>query len=304
MIIGHWRSGTTHLHNLLLQDQKFGSIPLIACLLPDGYRYFGGLFRLIGRNRIPTSRPMDNVPTGVDEPMSEDFAMAGTSDLSHYTGYYFPRRLEETFCRSVLFEGCSQNEIDRWGRNYIYALKKAAMMNGGRRLVLKNPPNTGRLPAILDLYPDAKFIHVARNPFVVHKSSLKLQESFIKRFGLQSYDREQLRDALLKRQRMICKKYLADRRLVPPKNLVEVRHEDVVADPIDTVRRIYQQFEIDGFEESVLPRLEAYVESIRDYQQNEYQFDEAEVRLIREELQSLLDEWSYDLPSAATVHSA
>src|SRR5262245_58760653 len=37
MIIGHWRSGTTNLHNYLLQDPRFGCVSLLHCLAPHEF---------------------------------------------------------------------------------------------------------------------------------------------------------------------------------------------------------------------------------------------------------------------------
>lgn len=34
-IIGHWRSGTTHLHNLLSHDKQFGCLRMFEALAPD-----------------------------------------------------------------------------------------------------------------------------------------------------------------------------------------------------------------------------------------------------------------------------
>lgn len=296
IILGHWRSGTTNLHNLLLQDSQYCSVPLLSCLTPDSFLWFGGLFRLLSRGLVPKSRPMDNVPTGLDEPMSEDFGMAGISDLSHYVGYYFPRQLEETFRRTVFFEGCTPAEIERWGRDYVSLMKKVSMASGGKRLVLKNPPNMGRVPEILKLFPDARFIHIHRNPFTVHASTCKLHETFSKRFGLQRYDREELHNALLRRQRLICERYLTDRDQIPAENLIEVRHEDVVARPEEIVRDIYRKLELGDFENDVLPGLRAHVEANRNYRTNRYEFSHEEECAIRDELHGLLVEWGYDVP--------
>ncbi len=84
-IIGHWRSGTTNMHNHFLRDPQFASVTLLHCAIPAGFLTQGWVARLILNRRLPKSRPMDAVPLGVDEPMSEDFALAGLTHMSHYS---------------------------------------------------------------------------------------------------------------------------------------------------------------------------------------------------------------------------
>ncbi len=86
MIIGHWRSGTTNLHNYLLQDPRFGCVKLLHCLAPRECLSLRRLARRLLRHLVFTRRPMDRMMTGLDEPMSEDFALVGVSDQTNYLG--------------------------------------------------------------------------------------------------------------------------------------------------------------------------------------------------------------------------
>lgn len=294
-IIGHWRSGTTHLHNLMLQDPQWGHVSLLQCAVPHLYLTLRTpLARFLSR-RIPDTRPMDNVPTGLDAPMSEDFAMVGWSDLTHYLGYFFPKRLEETFRRAVLFEGVGEGEKRRWGRTYRWMLQKATLA-AGRRLLLKNPPNTARIREVLRLFPAAKFIHVYRDPFRVYVSTCRLIDEFLRRFALQrTYDRQDVNAALLRRYRLLMERYDEEKGLIPPGNLVEVRHEETVDDPVGSVERIYETLDLPGFDEARGPLIE-YADSIRDYRTNEYTFDPETVARVQDEVGFLIRRWGYSVP--------
>lgn len=297
-ILGHWRSGTTNLHNLFLQDEQFGHVSLLHCLLPNAPFTLGRRLSGLLNRVVPSTRPMDAVPTGLQAPMSEDFLMVGRSDLTHYLGYFFPQRLEETFRRTVLFEGVREEEIDRWKRDYLWLLRLIARDNGGRRLVLKNPPHTGRIRHVLEMFPEARFVHVYRDPFRVYASTCRLMDKFVEMFGLQRYDRAALRDAVLRRHRLLFERYFRDRDLIPADNLVEFPHEEIVADPVTAMERIYAKLRIAGFE-SVRPRLERYAESIAGYETNRYTFDAETIERIEAELGFLIDGWNYDRPEAA-----
>lgn len=152
-ILGHWRTGTTFLHSLLTRDRDAGFVSLFQTLAPDSL--FVGqhtLQPLVGM-RAPKTRPMDNVLLEMEGPQEEEFAMAHSSGLSFYVGWYFPDCMAQLFDKYALFEGLSGEELSEWQRSYTYLLKAATLKSGGKRLVLKNPVNTCRIEALLELSP-------------------------------------------------------------------------------------------------------------------------------------------------------
>ncbi|MEJ7592145.1 MAG: sulfotransferase [Planctomycetaceae bacterium] len=272
LIIGHWRSGTTNMHNLMLQDPHFASVTMLHCAIPSGFLTWEWLARRILSRRLPKSRPMDAVPLGIDEPMSEDFALAGLTHMSHYLNYFFPQIAEQTFRETVLFEGVSQEDVAHWSNHYEYLLRKVSYASGGRRLLLKNPPNLGRVPEVLKRYPTAKFIHVYRNPWLVHASSIKLMQRFMEDLAFQSHDPAEVEEFISRRYEAIMQKWFADRDLIPRENLIELRHEDITARPLEIVESIYQQFGLRTWS-TMQPKLKAYTDSLAGYQNNQYTFD-------------------------------
>lgn len=294
-IIGHWRSGTTNFHNHLLQDSQFGYVSLMQSLLSPSYLTFGRFLRWLMKDRLPTTRPMDSVPVGLDEPMSEDFAMACMSEFTHYHRYFFPESNDEIFRRTIFFEGVSEREIDSWYSQYDKLLRKVMVTSGGKQLALKNPPHVGRIRQLVKYYPDAKFIHVHRNPYHVIASTRKLMSSFLKMFTFQEYDVEAVETNVLKDYRRIMQRFLDDEHLIPRENYIQIRHEDVVNDGVATMRRVYDQLSLPGFD-AMLPSLEAYVESISDYRTNRYHFSEDALRRIEEYCDFTIDRWGYERP--------
>ncbi len=294
-VIGHWRSGTTNTQNLLLQDPQFSHLSLLHCAAPNGFLSIPKPLVQFVKNRLPMSRPMDAVPVGLDKPMSEEFAMVGCSDLTHYLGYFFPQIIDETFRRTILFDGVTDSEIRRWKQSYLWLLKKVTFENGGKRLLLKNPHHTGRLKHILEIFPDARFIHVIRNPYIVHASTCKLMHKMCDRFSLQQYDKSKLDDAVLQRHKLIMDRFFADQHIIPKGNLVEIRHEDLVEDQIPVLEDVYQRLGLPGFE-AARPKITEYVESIGTYSNNHYDFDEAAISRVQKVLGPLADRWGYSAP--------
>jgi omega-hydroxy-beta-dihydromenaquinone-9 sulfotransferase len=296
MIIGHWRSGTTNVHNYLLQDPRFGCVSLLHCLAPHEFLTLRRLARRLLRHLVFSRRPMDRVPNGVDAPMSEDFALVGVTDQTHYLGYFFPRLLEQTFRETVLFEGLTPPQVERWADSYEWLLKKVTLACDGRPLALKNPANTGRVRYLVPRFPQMRFVFVRRNPFVVHASTCRLMERFLDRWSLQKYDRRDLEDAVLRRHADLLHRYFEDRPLIPQGRLVEISHEDMVARPVETLESVYHGLDLGDFE-IVRKNVEQYTKTLTGYRTNVYDYDNASVERIRRTLGFVVDEWNYEPPA-------
>lgn len=295
-IIGHWRSGTTNMHNHLLQDPQFGHLSLLQCLLPWGNITLSPLLRRALQKSLPATRPMDGVQLGLDEPMSEDFALGAMTELSHYHGYYFPRQGDSIFRRTILFEGLSDKEIAQWQETYRYLLQKVALANGGRQLLLKNPAHSGRIPTLLKMFPNAKFIHVYRNPFVVVASTMKLMDRFLNLFSLQQHDWNAVQEDVLQRYQMLMQRLLRDKELIPQNQLLEVSHEEMTKQPLEVLQRIYSHLNLPGFG-TAQPQMANYVQSMSNYETNRYKFDDATVTRWTPFLQASIDRWGYTPPA-------
>ena len=123
-IIGHWRSGTTHLHNLLSQDPQFGSINFLQTALPWDFIGQVKLSKKILKYFLPKNRGMDNVKLTIDTPQEEEMALGNMGSLCYYYCYYFPHEIENHFDRAVLFKGISTEDLKRFENNFRYLLKK------------------------------------------------------------------------------------------------------------------------------------------------------------------------------------
>ncbi|MBN1149547.1 MAG: sulfotransferase [Anaerolineales bacterium] len=299
-IIGHWRSGTTHLHNLLCQDGSLGYVSTFQGLAPGfcllGRGWLDALMDRWARRTHPT-RLIDNIPLAFDAPQEEEFAIANSSPCSSLHVFTLPRRAAYFFERYALQQGLSAAEGAEWRRVYLDILKKATLLSGGgrtapKRLALKNPANTGRIPALLELFPNARFIHITRNPYKVFLSTRYVYRTILPRAQVQRIDPEQVEANILRFYRQLVGKYLADRSLIPAANLVELRFEDLEADPLTELRRIYQRLELGDFAQ-VETALRAYLASIRGYQKNRYELSDELVEKINCEWGFAFEEWGY-----------
>jgi len=295
-IIGHWRSGTTFLHRLLCRDERFGYLSTFQAMAPGFFLVGGGKIKRFlereTRKRYPT-RLIDNVPLLLDAPEEDEFALANMSPFSFLHGFSFPRRARYFFQRYVLFEGIPQRELERWASTYLELLRKVTLASGGRRLVLKNCANTGRLRVLLRLFPEAKFIHIYRNPYRVFLSTLHLHRTVLPRSQLQRIGPREIEENVLLFYERLMKRYLEDRHLIPEGNLVEVRFEDLERAPLDELRRIYKELGLPGFAAAELA-FRAYLRAVSGYRKNTYRLDPAAIEAVNRRWGFALERWGYE----------
>jgi hypothetical protein len=165
----------------------------------------------------------------------------------------------------------------------------------GRRLILKNPSHTARIPVLLDMFPDAKFIFIARNPYVIYPSMVNFYETAIKYFILQTISDEEIDKNLRLIYKMMMESYFENKSLIPENNLVEIRFEELEEHPLEVVKHVYEQLQIDGYEQNE-DLFKSYINSRKDYQKNKYSLDESTVQKIHNSWAPFIEKLDYKLP--------
>ena len=74
---------------------------------------------------------------------------------------------------------------------------------------------------------------------------------------------------------------------------MEVRFEDLEADPLSEMRRIYDTLGLTGFDESE-PALRAYIDSVSGYEKNSYQLDTDAIEKVNRHWGFAFDQWGYE----------
>lgn len=294
-ILGHWRSGTTHLHNLLSQDPAMGFVTTFHTIVPASFLLGRYLLQPLIARTMPRKRPMDNVALGPELPQEEEMGMANISPHSFYVGWYFPDRMPELFRRYVLFEGLSPQDEQEWKVAYRGLLQKAAYVNPGKRLVLKSPTNTGRIPQLLELFPDAKFLYIHRDPFRVFKSTVHLHQKTCELVGFQHPPLAEVERNVLDFQRRLAEKYEADKARIPKGNLAEISYEDLSNAGLATIEKVYDTLSLPGWK-AARDRFSSYLDSQADYEKNVFRMDRDTVERIETECHEELERWGYARP--------
>ncbi|MBN2477118.1 MAG: sulfotransferase [Pirellulales bacterium] len=267
-IIGHWRSGTTLLHELLVLDPRHTYPNSYQCFAPNHFLVSSWLFKRCFWFLMPARRPMDNMPLGFDRPQEDEFALCNLGVPSPYLTIAFPNRPPQDQPYLTL-RGLSAEALDRWKEAFLWFLK-CLTLRDARRIVLKSPPHTARIKTLLELFPEARFVHIVRDPHVLFPSTLNLWKRLYRRDGLQKPHYQGLEQHVFETFNRMYEAFEEDRGLLEPRRCCEVRYEDLVADPIGEMRRVYNCLELGQFDQA-LPGLQEYLASQKDYKTNCYQ---------------------------------
>ena len=163
-IIGHMRSGTTFLHHLLSQDNRFSYTTTSETIFPWIFLTLDKIIRPFTKYVMPEKRPMDNMDFKEEYPQEEEFAIANLCSYSPNIGAYFPKNLEKYYRKYSLFENVNKKIIKKWEKTYIYFLKKITLKNKGKRVLSKSLVNSGRIKQLLEMFPDAKIYFHSQKP--------------------------------------------------------------------------------------------------------------------------------------------
>jgi hypothetical protein len=294
-ILGHWRSGTTHLHNLLCKDPRMAYASTFQSVFPDTlFSWLGRfLFEGFARLLIPGTRKGDNVILGTQLPQEEEFALGDKTPLCYYYFWMFPRRMREYYDRSVRMLGISDGRRESWRSDYKLLIAKALRDTGGDRFLSKNPPNTGRIRFLMETYPEAKFIHIHRNPVEVYLSTQNFFRKMMPHLQLQTIDQKQINEDIFEVYKMLMKDYLKQRSLIPAGQLVEVSFEQLEKDPMAVTKQIYSSLGIDGFDQAE-PYFQMYVDQMKSYRKNRHEMAPEMEERIHKEWSFAFTEWGYE----------
>jgi len=279
IIVGHWRTGTTFLHELLILDPRHSFASTYQCLAPTHFLISEWLFTRIFGLFIPSHRPMDNMPLGFERPQEDEFGLCNLGLPSPYLTLAFPNEpppYEEYYD----LEQVPPADRKRWQQGFVRFLKAITLRKPGR-LVLKSPPHTCRVKWLLELFPNARFVHLVRDPYVVFPSTVHLWRSLYTTEGLQTPKFEGLEDRVFDRFVKMDERWEETRGRIDPSRLVSLKYEELVADPLGQLENIYEQFGLGGFEEA-RPKIEKHLSSVKDYKTNRYQLTaELEAEITR-----------------------
>lgn len=293
-VIGHWRTGTTLVHELLARDPALGYPTTHQCFFPETFLVSGGAFNRLYGLLMPEKRPFDDMPVGIDRPQEEEFGLVNMGAGSLYRAFAFPRHGPGDL-RYLDLEGLTEEERRDW-ETACLTLVKRLQFAWKKPLVLKSPANTARIKTLTRLFPDARFIHIARDPFEVYPSTLRMLKGLMAVQGLQNPPEVDgwISEYVLSTFERMFAAYEGDRHLIPDARLVEVRYEDLIAEPKGVLSGIYRALDLGDFA-TAEPKFDAYLAERAGHKRNRHALGDDERRSIASRWRPYFERFGYSV---------
>lgn len=290
-ILGHWRSGTTLLHNLMTLDPQFTFANLYEVLFPRNFLLTEKLVTSLTSWAIPKTRPMDNIEAGYHMPQEDEVALVLLSGLSPYLMLAHPTD-PSVYERYFELTTLSDSEMNTWKENFLYFMKKLTIKNN-KPIVFKSPTHTFRVPVLLEMFPNAKFIYIYRDPYAVYSSSLHLRRTLFAENGLSRITMdEKMENDTLELYNYCIDTYERTRGMIPPENLYEIRFEDLEVDPMGEMHRLYQGLNLGGWN-NLEAAITKQLPKLTRYRKNSFEMDEATMRKVYERWKHAFERYGY-----------
>ncbi len=298
-ILGHWRSGTTLLHNMLTKDPAAAYVTTYQALFPNNLAS-KWIFRTFMKINMPDKRPSDKVELNIDFPQEDEFAFSNCQSNAYYNFFYFPKKYKEFYEKAVHHKNLSTKEKDWWYKSYDNLIRKAIINTRGERAIIKNPVNTARIDKLLKLYPDAKFIYIYRNPITVFFSTRRFFEQLFPTLWFHEISKAEIDKMIFEIYDLLVQDYLKFKSVVPDGNLIEIKFEEFELNPVSELEKIYTLFFHEDFSE-VKSFFAEYSQTQKKHKKNKYVTNSATISSIKKHWGRYITMYKYNLPDDVLV---
>jgi hypothetical protein len=257
-IIGFWRSGTTLLHNLLCSHPEATYVSTFQGIFPEYSPAGEWWLKPMVTPMLPRKRPADGVKLDFDLPQEEEIALGNLQPLSFYHFMYFPADIDRLISRALLLEGVTRDELEEWKKACLYLIKTSMLRTGGSVFISKNPPNAFRIPLLLEMFPEARFINIFRDREETLNSFMRFLTEVIAGIGMQKYDPTAFRESLEKLYDVYFEVYHKNKGLIPPENLIEMDYQELLKDKKGVAEMIIDRF-IPSRKEEAMMRVRSFL---------------------------------------------
>ena len=244
VVIGHWRSGTTYLHQLLAADPCAATARNQLTVAPHAALVLKPLLRALLKRTMSQQRPIDAVPWGPEDPQEDELGLARLTMDTNMAGIAFPQHYLRNFRRSVLHSSAvfERHLLEFTRLTWLY---EGA---GKKHLVIKNSAHTARVGLLLRLFPRARFVYLHRRPIDSVRSLTQVKQRLVQLVGLQEppSNLRQVEETAAAHD-LLQEAFARSRHLIPKGQLVEIAYDDLVQSPLITLERIYGALGISGW---------------------------------------------------------
>ncbi|MBM3435461.1 MAG: sulfotransferase [Bacteroidetes bacterium] len=288
IIIGHWRTGTTFLHQLMNLDPNLAAPTVFQVSIPDSFLVSKKYYQPIMTAMISSVRPMDNVKLGIDEPQEDEYALYKLTLDSPLNDLIFPKTNKYFLKR---FENFDPADKAAWQKAIKEFCRKLAF-ESKKRIVMKNPFHSMRILLLRETFPNARFVHIHRHPYKVVPSTINMWNIVGTQNILKGkWVKPNVEDVSVVLDRMLDK-IRTDLAILPSEVYCEVNFDDLDTDPVNELKKVYKAVGLE-YTQEFESNVRQFLHDLGDYKKNTYVLTEDEKELIRTRLASHFYHYKY-----------
>ena len=291
-ILGHWRSGTTFLHELLIRDPAHTFPNTYQCFAPHHFVLSEGWFAPLTRGLLPKRRPMDNMAAGWARPQEDEFALCNLGLPTPYLSMPFPQHGPQ-YSEYLDLAELSPEQRKRWQDALSEFFRRVAYRDN-RRIVVKSPPHTARVKALLEMYPRAKFVHIVRDPYEVFASTMNLWKSLHEVQRMQPMgELDWLEEHVFSSFEQMYAALERDRETLADDQIIDVHYEQLIADPLGELKTVYERLDLGDFSQ-VEAEVTSHLAEVKNYRKNHHQLDDRICEQVRDRWAGYIERYGYE----------
>jgi omega-hydroxy-beta-dihydromenaquinone-9 sulfotransferase len=236
---------------------------------------------------------MDNMSYSWVSPQEDEFALLALGVPSPYESLIVPSLMRDpkTLVDLRRRSSAEQQEWEEALRRFLLLLT----IQQGKTMVLKSPPHGFKLPLLLSMFPQARYVIIERNPYEVFVSNLNLWRTLIDQYAVESSISDEIEQFVLAAYLMHEEAIAEGKSRAVANRLACVRYEDLTADPIGQAERLYRELEISNFDK-VRPSLEKYVAGAAGYTRNHFTLSPTQKARVDDSWGSVIRAKGYSWP--------
>ncbi len=291
-IIGHWRTGSTFLHQLMSLDPQFTTPSVVQVSVPDSFLVSENYFRKIMSKVIGKKRPMDNVKLGPDEPQEDEYAIVKMVKGSALETLFFRRGKKDFLADLKVFmesERLSQN----WEKSFFNFTSKLVYKNN-KIVLFKNPFHSYRVKQLKAIFPNAKFIHIHRNPIEVIPSTIRMWNIVGSQNVLAGKWTDISYQSAIEMFNSLWGNMKFQTNQIDKESYCKVRFADLEADAVNVLKKLYSDLKL-NYTEEFEEKVREFLHSVKTYEKNKYVLDQDKVELIREGCKKFMNSYNYEV---------
>ena len=287
-IIGHWRTGTTLLHQLMALDENLITPNVFQVSAPGSFLISEKYYKPVMSKVMKPTRPMDNVKLDVSQPQEDEYALIKLTIDSPLEKMIFPKNKKYFLLDAADFY---PEKIDQW-KNAFTDFCKRISYTTEKRLLLKNPFHSMRISLLLEMFPKAKFIHIHRHPYEVVPSTIHMWNVVGKENNLKGkFTKPKPEEVVTILDRMLI--YIREKlEFVPQNAKLEIAFSELEKDAVSTIKEIYNKLEL-NYSQEFETSIKAWLLKEKSYKKNKYELSKAEKGMIKNRLEKHFIYYNY-----------